>query len=211
MYETVVNQALPALSNVIASAKPEESWIAGSGIELVCSLVRGSPPSGLGEGFFALLAPNLFKCLGEAEDRDVLQVGAPCQKQRMVMADIWHPQNGITCLTVIIRKDVEQLLSWSDPNARGGLEYVLTLVAKMLQSQDDAESGGLVIGDLIIHLFRRAGDAVLPVLPQLLHAMIIRMPSAKTAQFLQVHQTMSSPIAHVTDPPLRVLSSLSRS
>lgn len=166
VYETVVNQALPALSNVIASAKPEESWIAGSGIELVCSLVRGSPPSGLGEGFFALLAPNLFKCLGEAEDRDVLQ-------------------NGITCLTVIIRKDVEQLLSWSDPNARGGLEYVLTLVAKMLQSQDDAESGGLVIGDLIIHLFRRAGDAVLPVLPQLLHAMIIRMPSAKTAQFLQ--------------------------
>jgi hypothetical protein len=56
----------------------------------------------------------------------------------------------------------------------------------MLESQDDAESGGLVIGDLIIHLLRRAGDAVLPVLPQLLHAMVIRMPSAKTAQFLQV-------------------------
>lgn len=76
VYETVVKQALPALSNAIANAKPEESWIAGSGIELVSSLVRGSPPSGLGEGFFALLAPNLFKCLGDAEDRDVLQVGA---------------------------------------------------------------------------------------------------------------------------------------
>ena len=98
----------------------------------------------------------------------------------------WHPQNGIACLTVIIRKDVNQLLSWSDSNRRHGLDYVLTLVAKMLENQDDAESGGLVIGDLIIHLFRRAGDAVLPVLPQLLHAMVARMPSAKTAQFLQV-------------------------
>lgn len=76
VYETVVKQALPSLSNAIASAKPLESWIAGSGIELVSSLVRGSPPSGLGEGFFAVLAPNLFKCLGDAEDRDVLQVGS---------------------------------------------------------------------------------------------------------------------------------------
>jgi len=74
IYETVVKQALPVLSNAIVAAKPEESWIAGSGIELVSSLVRGSPPSGLGEGFFALLAPNLFRCLAEAEDRDVLQV-----------------------------------------------------------------------------------------------------------------------------------------
>ena len=54
----------------------------------------------------------------------------------------------------------------------------------MLESQD--ESGGLQIGDLIIHLFRRAGEAVLPVLPQLLQAMVARMTSAKTSTFLQV-------------------------
>ncbi|KAF8079173.1 armadillo-type protein [Lyophyllum atratum] len=161
VYETVVKQALPRLSNAIASATPEESWIAGSAIELITSLVQGSPESGIGEGFFALLAPNLFKCLGEAEDRD----------------------NGISCLTVIIRKDCNQLLSWSDPNGRSGIDYVLTLIGKMLDSQD--ESGGLVIGDLIIHLLRRAGESVLPVLPQLLQAMVGRMVSAKTATFLQ--------------------------
>ena len=54
----------------------------------------------------------------------------------------------------------------------------------MLQSRD--ESGGLQIGDLIIHLLRRAGEAVLPVLPQLLQAMVSRMRTAKTATFLQV-------------------------
>lgn len=75
-------------------------------------------------------------------------------------------------------------MSWSDANGRSGLDNVLTVVAKLLQSQD--ESGGLAIGDLIIHLFRRVGETILPVLPELLKAMIARMTTAKTATFLQV-------------------------
>ena len=74
VYETVVKQALPTLCGSIASAKPEESWMASSAIELVSSLVAGAPDAGLGAGFFAVLAPSLFVCLGAAEDRDVLQV-----------------------------------------------------------------------------------------------------------------------------------------
>ncbi len=87
-------------------------------------------------------------------------------------------------MTLIVRKDCKQLLSWSDNNGRSGLDYVLTLVAKVLQGED--ESAGLTIGDLIIHLLRRAGDAVLPVLPDLLQAMVNRMVTAKTASFVQV-------------------------
>ena len=60
---------------------------------------------------------------------------------------------------------------------------MLTVIARLLQSQD--ESGGLVIGDLIIHLFRHAGESVLPVLPDLLQAMLVRMQTAQTATFLQ--------------------------
>ncbi|KAG6872765.1 hypothetical protein C0995_006804 [Termitomyces sp. Mi166 len=164
VYETVVKQALPPLTAAISSAKANESWIAESAIEFVTSLIEGSPDTGLGDGFFALIAPSLFKCLGETEDRDVLQ-------------------NGISCLTVIILKDSNQLLSWNDGNGRSGLEHTLTLIAKTLESQD--ESGGLVIGHLIIHLLRKVGESVLPVLPQLLQAMVGRMTSAKTATFLQ--------------------------
>jgi hypothetical protein len=87
-------------------------------------------------------------------------------------------------LTLVIRKDCNQLLSWSDASGQSGLDNVLKLVAKLLQNED--ESGGLVIGDLIIHLLRRAGESVLPVLPELLRAMVGRMTSAKTATFLQV-------------------------
>ncbi|EGO18981.1 hypothetical protein SERLADRAFT_418638 [Serpula lacrymans var. lacrymans S7.9] len=164
VYETVVKQALPTLCTAIGGATPEESWIAGSAIDLVGSLVQGASGTGIGEGFFALLAPNLFHCLAKTEDRDVLQ-------------------NGVICLTLVVRKDCGQLLSWHDAAGQSGLDHVLKLIAKLLQSED--ESGGLVIGDLIIHLLRRAGDSVLPVLPELLQAMIARMTNAKTATFLQ--------------------------
>ncbi|TEB38615.1 ARM repeat-containing protein [Coprinellus micaceus] len=165
IYETVVKQALPILVDAIGLAKSEESWITSAAIEFAQSLVQGSPAEkGLGEGFFALLAPNLFQCLDQADDRDVLQ-------------------NGITCLTLVVRKDCNQLVSWTGPDGRSGLDRVLGLVARLLQSQEEA--GGLAIGDLIIHLFRRTGEAVLPVLPQLLEAMLKAMTTAKTASFTQ--------------------------
>jgi importin-9 len=98
-----------------------------------------------------------------------------------------NAQNGVTCLTAITRKDLSQLLSYHDAaTGQTGLDNVLNLVAKLLESQD--ESGGLAIGDLIIHLLRKAGDSVLPVLPQLLRAMVQRMITAKTATFLQVRK-----------------------
>ncbi|KAG1813959.1 armadillo-type protein [Suillus subaureus] len=164
VYETVVKQALPTLCTAIAGSKPQEAWIAGSAIDLISSLVRGAPEGGLGDGFFALLAPSLFSCLSEAEDRDVLQ-------------------NGMACLALIVRKDCRQILEWRDPSGQSGLDHILKVIAKLLQNDD--ESGGLVIGDLIIHLLRRAGEAVLPVLPELLQAMVLRMLSAKTATFIQ--------------------------
>ena len=41
------------------------------------------------------------------------------------------------------------------------------------------------MGDLIIRLFRRAGESVLPVLPDLLQAMLVHMQTAQTVSFLQ--------------------------
>ncbi|KAM6498769.1 Armadillo-type fold, partial [Amanita muscaria] len=161
--ETVVKQALPVLTTAMTSAKPEESWITSSAIDLIDSIVQGST-NRLAEGFFAHIAPGLFKCLGEAEDRDVLQ-------------------NGIKCLTVIMRTDHNQVVVWHDDSGRSGLDYVLMVVAKALENQD--ESAGLVLGDLIIHLLRKVGEAVLPVLPQLLQSMVNRMTTAKTATFIQ--------------------------
>ncbi|KAI5119706.1 hypothetical protein M0805_001421 [Coniferiporia weirii] len=164
VYQAVVKASLPTLCNAIAAASPGESWVTSSAIELVTSLVNGSPGEGLGEGFFATLAPCLFECLRLAEDRDVLQ-------------------NGVICLTWIVRKDINQLLGWRDVSGQSGVDKVLTVIAKLLDNED--ESGGLVIGDLIIHLLRRASTAVVAVLPGLLQAMVRRMLTARTATFVQ--------------------------
>ena len=83
-----------------------------------------------------------------------------------------------------MRKDVNQILSWHDEQGRSGVDNVMVIIARLLSNQD--ESGGLVIGDLIIHLLRRASSAVISVLPDLLQAMIRRMVTAKTATFVQV-------------------------
>jgi hypothetical protein len=76
IYETVVKKVLPRLSMAISSSTRDESWIGGSAIDLVGSLVKGAPESGLGEGFFQLLGPHLFSCLSTADDRDVLQASS---------------------------------------------------------------------------------------------------------------------------------------
>ncbi|CCL98539.1 uncharacterized protein FIBRA_00538 [Fibroporia radiculosa] len=165
VYETVVRRALPALSNAITASTEKEHWITGAAIDLASSLARGAPETGLGEGFVGLLSPGLFLALRTIEDRDVIQ-------------------NGILCLTLIIRKDFGQLQSWTDPTTgQAGLDSVLAVIAKQMRSQD--ESGGLAMGDMIIHLFRKAGEAVVPILPDLLQAMLGRMISAKTATFIQ--------------------------
>ena len=105
-----------------------------------------------------------------------------------------------------MRKDVGQLLSWTHTDGQTGLVHVFTVIARLLQSRD--ESGGLVIGDLIIHLFRRAGESVLPVLPDLLQAMLVRMQTAQTATFLQ---SLIIPFAFLVynhcDPVLDLLES----
>ena len=74
VYETAVKQALPRLTASIGTANANESWVASSALELIGSVARGAPETGLGEGFFAAIAPCVFDCLRIAEDRDVLQV-----------------------------------------------------------------------------------------------------------------------------------------
>ncbi|KAF8727515.1 ARM repeat-containing protein, partial [Rhizoctonia solani] len=164
-YQATVSQALPSLSAALASVSKDETWVTSSALEIVTGLMRGVQEGQLGQGFFDNLGPALFKAIGETEDREVIQ-------------------NGIECLTLIVRKDHGQLTQWHDSTGRSGFDNVLSFLARLLQ-RDQNESGGLVVGDLIIHLFRRSGEQIGPVLPELLQAMVTRIDSAKTATFLQ--------------------------
>lgn len=85
-----------------------------------------------------------------------------------------------------MRKGCDQLLAWHDSTNRTGLQVLLAFIARLL-SPEENEASGLLIGDLIIHLLRNAGDAVLPVLPDLLRAMVLRLTTADSATFIQVN------------------------
>ncbi|KIJ34652.1 hypothetical protein M422DRAFT_76407 [Sphaerobolus stellatus SS14] len=165
VYQVVVSESLPVLVQALKESPSTESWIASSAIDLISSLARGATKGNLGEGFFAAFAPALFACLQRTEDQEVLE-------------------NAVVLLTYVVRKDPGQLLSWTDEQGQPGLGKVLELIGKLL-SPSDSESGGLVVGDLIIHLLRNAGDAVLPVLPDLIRAMTTRMTTARTGSLLQ--------------------------
>lgn len=81
VYEALIKAALPALCQALGSSGPDASWIASSALDLLTGIIRGvDNEKGLGEGFFAAVASPLFKCLRQAEDRDVLQVrgGGAC-------------------------------------------------------------------------------------------------------------------------------------
>jgi importin-9 len=72
VYEAAVKEALSKLMASIGSYNANKSWVASSPLELAGSLGRGAPETGLGEGFFAAIAPSIFDCIRVAEDRDIL-------------------------------------------------------------------------------------------------------------------------------------------
>ena len=77
VYEALIKAALPPLCQALGSSGSDVSWIASSALDLLNGIVRGvDNEKGLGDGFFAAIASPLFRCLREAEDRDVLQVEA---------------------------------------------------------------------------------------------------------------------------------------
>ncbi|KAH7105023.1 ARM repeat-containing protein [Auriculariales sp. MPI-PUGE-AT-0066] len=161
-YPPTVSTALPRLCTVINNVQAEESWVATSAIEIASCLFRGAPAeSGLGDGVFAQVAPVVFGVLDKNEDRDVLQAG-------------------IVCLTLFVRKDCPQILAHPD-----GLNLLLRLISRTLAPVNGNESGGLFVGDLMLHLLRRAGSALLPSLQDLLQALLDRLTTAKTGTFIQ--------------------------
>lgn len=99
--------------------------------------------------------------------------------------NFFFAQKGTECLTLIVRKACDQLLAWHDATGQSGLHVVLSFIDRLL-SPSESESSGLLIGDLIIHLLRNAGDQLLTLLPALLQAMVARLTTADTATFIQV-------------------------
>ena len=98
------------------------------------------------------------------------------------------------------------LLSYRTIAATGesGLQSTFAVIARLLRPTE-SESRGLFLGDLIVQLLRNAGPAVAPVLPDLVKAIVERIPTATytTYQQVRLESLPSGPakVLQLTTPP----------
>jgi hypothetical protein len=188
VFKVSASIAAPAFIEAISSTNHDQPWVLTSAIEFATKYVsKDDAPSEL----VTAVEAALLNCVKDTEDRDIQQV----RLHQWILSSslsICQMQAGVECLNQLIKTHATVTLGWTDSTGRNGLDHSLTLVASLLDPSGD-ESGGLVVGDLVINLLRKAGDAILPVLPGLLEAMIKRMTNAKTPTFLQVSSYPSTP------------------
>lgn len=186
VYESLVRTALPRLAELLGqTGQDDETRQQVESSMVLLNAILDGRPSPLGEGIFTTIAPSLFNTLNRTDDDNVLQ-------------------EGLECLTYVVRKDVNQLMQWSvqgelfakrcfinivfhnrhSADGQSGLAALFGIVALVLRP-DRSESASLFVGDLVLHVFRRAGDAILPILPDLLQALLLRLTTAKTSTFTQ--------------------------
>ncbi|CAO1633620.1 unnamed protein product [Parajaminaea phylloscopi] len=170
LAQTVLQVAQSTLGPAILSAavpqEPDAETLLESAVSLAESLLKGSRNETLTAcGSVDCLLGPLLCALQNSEDRDVLQ-------------------SGIGCLTLLVRKASEHVGAWKDARAgTSAVDCFLAIISRLLVV--DSESGGLRVGELLIALLRKMPQEVLPVLPDLLAAMLRRLATAKTATFAQ--------------------------
>jgi importin-9 len=69
-------------------------------------------------------------------------------------------------------------------NGRSGLDYLLEFIGKML-GPDQSESAAIFVGPLLTKFIQRGQDLIIPLIPQLLKAVIVRLSTAKMPAFIE--------------------------
>ncbi|KAG0140386.1 hypothetical protein CROQUDRAFT_674684 [Cronartium quercuum f. sp. fusiforme G11] len=129
----------------------------------------------LSSGMFDAVALGLFQTLAFTDDSDLIQ-------------------DCLNILTSVVRKGTDQLINWRSPvDQQSGMDHLVRSLAHVLDPQR-AESAGLFVGDLILHLLRKSKDSIVGVLPDLLKTLANRLAIARTASF---SQSMILPFAYL--------------
>ncbi|KDN45921.1 ARM repeat-containing protein [Tilletiaria anomala UBC 951] len=150
--------------------------LAASGAQTIVAVLRGANATALRETDAAsTLLPGLTASLTASDDRQLLQ-------------------SAVTALTLLLSKTPAQVLSWHHATGRSAMQIFLVVIGKLLDPSDEGESGGLVLGGLLLSLLRKGGDLLGPHLPELVQAMVARLASAQTTS---LSQSLILPIAHL--------------
>lgn len=93
-------------------------------------------------------------------------------------------QNSQECLKLYVQKGYTQLMAWKNNEGQTGIDLILRFVSTLLDPSQ-SESSALFVGNLIIKLIQKGGDSLVPILPEILRAITIRLESATSPSFIQ--------------------------
>ena len=94
-------------------------------------------------------------------------------------------KSATTSVKSMVQHDANQIFAWQDKEGKGGLEVILTIIARLLSEGID-DNGAAEVGGLAAQLVEKAGSERLgPYLTELLQAVAGRLASATHAQFVQ--------------------------
>ncbi|KAJ3195105.1 Importin 9 [Irineochytrium annulatum] len=88
-------------------------------------------------------------------------------------------QDSEQCLRRFIEKDLGSIAQWRSVDGKTGMDIILHVIAHLLNPYD-ADMGTISIGSVITAFIKHAGQALLPVLPDLLAAVVRRLNIPKT-------------------------------
>ncbi|OCF34393.1 hypothetical protein I316_03907 [Kwoniella heveanensis BCC8398] len=164
----------PKLAQAISTPVDDDTvHIPGEAIQLSNSLIR-TRAGPLEPELIGSITVAVIGILRHTDDMDVIQ-------------------HGMIHLTLIVRKDCDKLVQWRDAEGNNGIVSIFHLLSRFL-APSFSESGGIFVGELIMHLFRKAGAVMAPVLPDLLRAVVQRLAHAKLPSFIQ---TLVLPFAYL--------------
>ena len=162
-YPALCSTSLPFIGQVFAT--PDiDPVVFSSAIDLLTAMISYGP-SPLPNEFTEQMFPSVMQLAWNIHDIDVLQSAQECIK------------------TFII-KDYEHIMRWHDPSGKSGLEYIIHFIAKLLDPTCP-DSDALFVGDLIVTLIQKVGNGIVPVLPDLLTAVLERLMNTEHQLFIQ--------------------------
>ncbi|KAJ3249603.1 Importin 9 [Chytriomyces hyalinus] len=165
MLEALQARLLPPLCHSVADVNlmNQQSGIYSSSVVLLGVLIRASS-SPLPPVYMTSVFPPLIKAMMVSEDNSILQEGQDC-------------------LQSLVLKDFQAVVQWSD-GVKNGLGYILDIIARLIRPGSD-ESSCLYVGTLITSVIKKGEAEILPILPNLLTAIVYRLATAKYTQLIE--------------------------
>lgn len=195
----LVHTLAPKLAAAISTPVTDETvHIPGEAVQLANSMIRmrGGP---LETELVATITMAVMGILRTTDDMDVIQVSNGLRGKECIglMRLAWNDsfnfgrEEGLPKTYTLVGHSISLVdydtksLCRQDVEGNNGIASIFGLLGRFL-APTFSESGGIFVGELIMHLFRKAGEAIGPVLPDLLRAVVTRLATATMPSFTQV-------------------------